>query len=126
MKRALVYGLVVVLFGSVSGCSGDDPEALIKQSIADMNALSTALEKKESPEKLKAAAEKLKATMDKLEKVKVPKETKEQLEKKYEKELIEAVFKMIGAAAANPEGAKSIEDTMKSLGGKKNTESAPK
>jgi hypothetical protein len=115
MKRSLVFGFVALILIPATGCKGDDPESLVKQSISDMNALSDALEKKESPEKLKAAAEKLKATMQKLKDKKVPKEEDERLKQKYEKELTEAAMRMLGAAMKNPEGAMAIQDSLKDL-----------
>jgi hypothetical protein len=116
MKRALVLGFVGVLLVCAPGCSSNDPESLYKQMLADMNSLSDALQKKESPEKIKAAADKLKATSDKLEASKVTKEEKERIVKKYEKETTEAGMKFFAAMLSNPEGAKSIEG-MGGLGG---------
>lgn len=120
MNRFVALGFVAVLMFVAPGCGGgNDPESLIKQSISDMNALSASLEKKESPDKIKAAADKLKATMDKLEGVKLPKEKDEELKKKYEKELTEAAMKMLGAAMSNPEGAKALEG-LKGMGKNRN------
>jgi hypothetical protein len=113
MKRALVCGFVALLLIPAAGCKGNDPESLIKQQIADMNALADALEKKESPEKLKAAAEKLKATSEKFKNLKLPEDQSKKLLEKYGGELIGAAFKLAAAEGKNPEGAKAVEDIVK-------------
>ena len=113
MKRALVYGFVALLLVPATGCKGNDPESLIKQQIADMNALADALEKKESPEKIKAAAEKLKATSDKLNALKLPEDQQKKLLEKYGQDLIGAAFKLAAAQMNNPEGAAAVENIVK-------------
>ncbi|HEV3438712.1 MAG TPA: hypothetical protein VG122_15210, partial [Gemmata sp.] len=67
MKRFIVLGFVAMLLVSAPGCSSNDPDSLSKQSISQMNDLAAAIEKKESPDKIKSLVEKWKATVEKLE-----------------------------------------------------------
>jgi hypothetical protein len=113
MKRFNMYGIVAVLLVSAPGCSSNDPDSLAKQSISQMNDLAAAIEKKESPDKIKAIAEKLKATMEKLKALKLSDEEMKKLQEKYQKESTQAAQKMLAAAMANPEGATALA----SLGG---------
>jgi hypothetical protein len=94
----------------------DDPEELVKVMIADMNALAAALDKKESPEKLKASAEKIKAAAEKIKNLKLPDDQNKKLSEKHGKELLDAVFRLAEAQAKNPDGAKAIGDLLKDLG----------
>jgi hypothetical protein len=112
MKRFVAFGFVAVLMVSAPGCGGG-ADSLIKESISDMNDLSAALEKKESPEKIKAAAAKLKATTEKLKDLKLPKEEEEKLQKKYETDVKAAAERMMKAGLGNIEGAKAMAEGMK-------------
>jgi hypothetical protein len=119
MKRLVAYGFAVALAVSLTGCGGgNDPDSLTKQMISDMNELATAIEKKESADKIKSLGEKMKATGDKLDALKLSPEDKKKLEEKYKKEMTEAFTKFLGAAMANPEGMKAIEN-LAMPGGKK-------
>jgi hypothetical protein len=113
MKRSIVLGFVAALLVSAPGCSSNDPDSLSKQSISQMNDLAAAIEKKESPDKIKSLVEKWKATVEKLEALKLSDDEKKKLAEKYQKETLEASKKLFAAVTANPEGAVALA----SLGG---------
>jgi hypothetical protein len=113
MKRLIVLGFVAALLVSAPGCSSNDPDSLSKQSISQMNDLAAAIEKKESPDKIKSLVEKWKATVEKMEALKLSDDEKKKLAEKYQKESLEASKKLLAAAMANPEGAVALA----SLGG---------
>jgi hypothetical protein len=93
--------------------AADDPEALIKQVIAELKTLGAAIENKDPAEKIKAAAQKLKGTTDKLKALKLPKDEDERLKKKYEKEIQDATAALTAAAMKNFEGAKILGEILK-------------
>jgi hypothetical protein len=108
MKRFIVLGFVAALLSSAPGCSSNDPDSLSKQSISQMNDLASAIEKKESPDKIKSLVERWKATVEKMEALKLSDEEKKKLAEKYQKESLEASKKLLAAATANPEGAMAL------------------
>lgn len=58
MTRVLAIGVVGLVLASVTGCGG--PDSLMKQQIANLNALADSWEKGESAEKQKAIMDKIK------------------------------------------------------------------
>lgn len=114
MKRFVAFGFVAVVLASATGCSSG-AEGALKEMIADMNALSDAVEKKESPDKIKAAAQKMKASAEKLEKIKVTKSEDDRLKTKYEKDVNSAVERMMKAMMSNPEAAPAVAEAMQAM-----------
>lgn len=118
MTRRAAFLLAALLALAGAGCETDDPEPTIKEAIADTNALAVAIERKESAETIKAAGEKLNATMGKLGRLRVSREKDAVMKRKYERDLVDAGTRLGLAGVSNPEGAKVVEDIMKSLGNK--------
>ncbi|HSQ58426.1 MAG TPA: hypothetical protein VLM40_22080 [Gemmata sp.] len=114
MKRAMPLTVIGLLLVATTGCSSS-PESLIKQSIADMNALADALEKKEPLDKIQAAADRVKASQEKLRTKKMSSEEKKRLEELYKNSEKEALKRMTIAAAGYPEGMKIVNEMMKSI-----------
>lgn len=108
MKRLTALGIVTVLLMATTGCA-KSPDALMKQGIDQMNDLAVALEKKESPDRIKSLAEKLKSTLEKLDGLKISEDEKKKLGEKYKDDLGKAAIKLMSAALAYPEGAKAME-----------------
>jgi peptidoglycan hydrolase CwlO-like protein len=108
MKRLLVISLVAALLATVPGCSKNDPDSLTKQSISDMNDLASAIEKKESTDKIKSLAEKMKTTQDKLSALKLSPDDQKKLAEKYQKEIMDAAMKLMAAAMKNPEAMTAL------------------
>src|SRR5205814_2388141 len=100
MKRLVAFVLVGFVLSTVSGC-GSKAENSIKDMISQMNDMSAALEKKESPDKIKAIGEKMKNTAQQLKDLKLPKEEEEKLQKKYEADMKAALERLMKAAIAN-------------------------
>ncbi len=118
MKRFIVLGFVAMLLVSAPGCSSNDPDSLSKQSISQMNDLAAAIEKKESPDKIKSLVEKWKATVEKMEALKLSDDEKKKLAEKYQKETLEASKKLLAAVTANPEGGMALASLGGGFGGK--------
>jgi len=108
MKRLYAVGFVAALLAATPGCSKSDPDSLTKQSISDMNDLASAIEKKESTDKIKSLAEKLKATSDKIAALKLTPDESKKLMEKYQKETMDALSKLVKAAMANPEAMAAL------------------
>jgi hypothetical protein len=107
MKRLIVLGFVAVVLATTTGC-GKDPDSLTKESISQMNDLSTAIEKKESIDTIKSLAEKYKATNEKIAALKLSPEDAKKLMEKYQKEQLEAFNKMVKAVMGNPEAMSAL------------------
>jgi hypothetical protein len=101
-----------------SGCGTDDPEPTIKEAIADTNALAEAIERNESAETIKAAGDKMQATMNRLSRLRVSRDKDAEMKRKYEKDFVDAGTRLEIAGAKNPDGAKAVQDIMKSIGKK--------
>jgi hypothetical protein len=108
MKRLYALGFVAALLAATPGCSKNDPDSLTKQSISDMNDLASAIEKKESTDKIKSMAEKLKATQDKIVALKLSPDDSKKLMEKYQKEMMDALSKLMKAAMGNPEAMAAL------------------
>ncbi len=93
----------------VGNADSSDPDALMKQMIAAVHTLASAIDKKESADKIKDLAQKLKATGDKIDALNLSADDKKKLEEKYKKEMTDALGKLFAAALSNPEGAKALE-----------------
>jgi hypothetical protein len=116
MKRALALGFVALVLVPAAGCKGDSPEALIKEFIGNVNELAASYENNEPDDKQKAIIAKMKATGERMNKVKVTQSEKDEIMKKYQKELFDAGMRL-GAAAAKrgPEAIKSAQDALASI-----------
>ncbi len=108
MNRFVVVGFIAVVLTTVSGCGKNDPDSLTKESISQINDLASAIEKKESTDKIKSLAEKLKATQDKIQALKLSPEDQKKLMEKYQKETMEALSKLVKAAMGNPEAMAAL------------------
>src|ERR1700722_3689346 len=113
MNRLCVLGFVTALLVVVPGCSSNDPDSLMKERISLTNDLASAIEKKESADKIKSIAEKLKASTEKFASIKMSGEESKKLMEKYQNELMESGLKLAKAAMTNPDGIAAL----KSIGG---------
>ena len=91
----------------------NDADGLLKQSIADINALAAALDNKEPIDKIRAKAQKLKTTTEKLNTLNLSKESRAVLDAKYKTQLQEATTRLLSAAVANPESFKLVEEALR-------------
>jgi phosphosulfolactate phosphohydrolase-like enzyme len=96
MKRFAVLGVVGVVVLAATGCGG--PDSLMKEYIANLNGLSDAIEKKESKDRVQAAADRVKATQDKIDKLKLSEGERDGLKKKYQQDLEAAVKRVLAAS----------------------------
>jgi hypothetical protein len=83
MKRLVALSLAGVVLVCAPGCGG--PDALMKEFLANLNLYAETLEKKESPERQRAAEERVYATVEKINKL-GPAE-QERLVAKYDEDL---------------------------------------
>ena len=111
MKRFVAFAVVGFVLTTVSGC-GSKAERLTKDMITTMHDMADALEKKESPEKIKALAERFKKIGEEGKDLKLTKEEEEKLKKKYEGDIKAAAERLDKAMDANPEGAKAMRGAM--------------
>ncbi len=95
MLRRTVCLVTSAAFLGLAGCGG--PDSLIKEQIADMNALADAMEKGESEEKIKELSKKMEATGKKLEDLKLSEEDKKKLIEKHKAEFEKAGSRMMAA-----------------------------
>jgi hypothetical protein len=127
MKKQLVTALFLVSLLCLNGCGGagsskdggksggDKPtaEGLAKDSIAAMNDLAAAMDKKDL-EATKAAIKRMKDIEKQLKDMKVPDDEKKKLQEKYDKEMKEAAGKMM-AAMIKVADNKEFQDALKDL-----------
>ena len=104
MKRALVFVLVALHLASASGCRSE-AENLFRQAISDMHALADAMERNESPERIKAAAERLRATGERARVVKIEDAERARLKEKYSQQMAAAAKRLAEARAKMEEAA---------------------
>jgi|SRR5579872_5798412 len=108
MNRFYVLGFVTALLVLVPGCGSNDPDSLMKQRISQTNDLASAIEKKESADKIKSLAEKLKATSEKLAGLKLSAEESKKMFEKYSGEIMESGMKLAKAVMSNPEAIAAL------------------
>ena len=80
--------------------------------ISATNDLAAAIEKKESPDKIKALAEKLKKIKDDNSSLKVSEDEAKKILEKYAKDLMAAGVRLAKAGQDNPEGAKVVSEVL--------------
>ena len=87
--KSFKLGTAVFVLLLFAGC-GDSAESLMKQQIADMNALADAMEAGKSEDDIKVISERMKAGGEKLNKMQISDAEKKRLIEKYEPQLKEA------------------------------------
>jgi hypothetical protein len=107
MKKCVVVAFAFGLLVNVSGC-GSSPDSIMKDSIAAMNDLADAVEKKDEG-KAKAAATKLQDLEKKLDALKLSEDDKKKLLEKHKDEAGKALTKLMGAMVKNPEFMQKID-----------------
>jgi hypothetical protein len=125
MKNVTTLGVGFLLLGMVStGCGGaNDPDTMMKKTIGQVNAIAETLADIKDEASAKAALPKLQKIAEasqemkkKLEGVKATKEQEEALKKKYEKDMQQAVGKLMKESmrvAAVPGGAAALAELQK-------------
>jgi hypothetical protein len=94
MKKASRWGVAFVVLMAVSGC-GSSADSLMKDMIADMNALADLLEKGDEA-RINDAKKRLEETGKKLDALKLSEEDKKKLQEKYKPEMEKAASRMMG------------------------------
>ena len=80
MNRVVALGVVCVALAGVSGCGG--PDAAVKELLLALSAYTETIEKKDSPERQRAAFDRGRTALDKFQKLSA--DDQERMTKKYE------------------------------------------
>jgi hypothetical protein len=122
MKRLVAVGLTAILAVSMAGCGARTGDDAARDTLDLANELATALEKRESPNKIAAIVQRMRAGRDRDKDLKLSKEEREALKKKYEPELKAAQARINKAAHSIGETdkayAEQIGEVMRELEGK--------
>jgi hypothetical protein len=123
MKKGVILGVFAAVLCGVSGC-GSSPDGIVKDNIAAMNEVSTALDSIKDDAsadaaipKIQKGMQRLKDNTKKLEEMKMSEEDKKKLMEANDKPMKEAMEKMLKAGfsgpAKAPNKAKEIMNAMK-------------
>jgi hypothetical protein len=86
MKRFVALGFVGAVLLSITGCGG--PDVVMKELITHLNVYAETIEKKDPPERQRAAFDRGRTTLDKF--LKLSREEQDRMVKKYDSELRKA------------------------------------